>query len=312
MQDEKAKKRANSNLMYYLKYHGNKEAYDASPQQVRKDFFVAWFADKLKNGETTSSGSKDIGTSKEDGREYKWVSKHFLVKAFGKEKAEARIASGKMLNRADPLTGLSDEWNIEYKSFLDVGSEMEKEAQNHRIHTEMKVESEAAKTQLMEDWFDARLQNDGEAGSSSPPVYIKQEPTEAESKDEKQKTEAQNKLNKTIETLTTNPRHILKIIGETVTTLKCMFQSTMGNRYTEKINEDIGKLLPKFKSDFKTVESFVTKSTHDMDKFAGTDEGEVVIRAVATKLEGNYEKYNELCEWHSKFNPNNSKKQRKQ
>ena len=71
----------------------------------------------------------------------------------------------------------------------------------------------------MEDWFVVRLQETGAAGSSSSQVYIKKEPTEAESKDEKQKTEAQKKLNKTIETLTTNPRQILKVIGETVTTL---------------------------------------------------------------------------------------------
>jgi hypothetical protein len=82
-------------------------------------------------------------------------------------------------------------------------------------------------------------------------------------------------------------------------------------RYTEQLNEDIGKLLPMFKSDFNAVESLVTKSTHDLETFAGTDDGEAVIRAVATKLEGNYEKYNELCEWHSKFTPNNSKKPRK-
>ncbi len=119
------------------------------------------------------------------------------------------------------------------------------------------------------------------------------------------------RLNKTIETLTTNPRQILKVIGETMTTLKCMFQSTMQIRYTEKLNEDIGKLLPRFKSDFNAVESLVTKSTHDLEKFAGTDEGEAVIRAVATKLEGNHEKYHELCEWHSKFTPSNSKKPRK-
>ena len=119
--------------------------YDATPSDARKEFFVAWFADKLKNGETTSSGSKDIGTSKTDGHEYGWVSKHQLVQTLGKEKAEARIASGKMLTQPDPVTSLSDEWNVECKNFSDGGSEMEKEAQNHRITTEVSVASEAAK-----------------------------------------------------------------------------------------------------------------------------------------------------------------------
>ena len=47
-----------------------------------------------------------------------------------------------------------------------------------------------------------------------------------------------------------------------------------------------------------------------MEKFAGADDGEAVIRVVAVKLEGNFEKYNELRDWHSKFVPNNGKRQR--
>ena len=95
----------------------------------------------------------------------------------GKEKAEARIASGKMATRADPITGLSDEWSLEYKSFTDVGSEMEKESHNHRIETEVAVKSEAAKSEAMEDWFVARLHETEQEGSSSPGVYIKKDPS---------------------------------------------------------------------------------------------------------------------------------------
>ena len=47
MQDEKARKRENSNMMYWLQKSGNKAAFDASPMQARKEFFVGWFADKL-------------------------------------------------------------------------------------------------------------------------------------------------------------------------------------------------------------------------------------------------------------------------
>ena len=47
LKDERAKKRANSNLMYYLQVHGKKAAYEASPQHVRKESFVAWLADKF-------------------------------------------------------------------------------------------------------------------------------------------------------------------------------------------------------------------------------------------------------------------------
>jgi hypothetical protein len=308
--DEKARKREISNMMYWLQKSGSKAAFIASPVAARKEFFLNWFADKFSKGDTTSSGSKVIGTSKTDGHEYEWVSKHQPVQTLGKEKAEARAASGKMATRPDPITGASEEWSIEYKSFKDVGSEMEKESHNHRIEVEVAVKNEAAKAKAMGDWFAARLHEAGHEGSSSPGVCITKEPSEAEAKVDKHKT-AQKKLNKTIETLTIDSRKILKVIGETVITLKCMFQSTLEIRYTENLNEDIGKLLPRFKMDFKGVESLATKSSIDVETFAGTDDGEAVIRAMAVKLEGNFEKHNELCDWHSKFVPNNSKKQRK-
>jgi hypothetical protein len=227
------------------------------------------------------------------------------VRTLGKEKAELQIASGKMLTRPDRVTGLTCEWSLEYKLFADVGSEMEHEDHHHMLETEKVLKSDLEKTEAMEDWFAARLQEKGETGSNSRPVSVKIEPSEEESKKDKEKTEAQKKLNKTIETLTSDPRKILKVISDTVITLKVMFQSTTECKYTEKLNEDIGKLLPRFKVDFKGVESFALKSSHDLEKFAGSDDGQAVIRAVAVKLEANFEKYNELCDWHTKFVPNN-------
>ncbi len=41
LKDEKAKKRANSNLMYYLQVNGKRDAYDANPHRLRQEFFVA-------------------------------------------------------------------------------------------------------------------------------------------------------------------------------------------------------------------------------------------------------------------------------
>ena len=124
----------------------------------------------------------------------------------GKEKAELRIASGKMLTRPDQVTGLTDEWSLEYKNIADVGSEMEHEDHHHRLETEKAFKSEVEKSEAIEDWSAARLQQKGETGSNSQPVYIKMEPSEEESKKDKEKTEAQKKLNKTIETLTNDPR----------------------------------------------------------------------------------------------------------
>ena len=55
-----------------------------------------------------------------------------------------------------------------------------------------------------------------------------------------------------------------------------------------------------------------TKSPQDLEKFVGGVDGEAYVHAVAVRLELNFEQYNELCDWHSKFATNNSKKQKKQ
>ena len=173
LQDDKIKKREHSNMLFWLKKEGNKAAYEASPMQAKKNFLIGWFADKVSKGDVKSSSSKGIGSTKKSGHEYSWVSKHHLVRTLGKQKAELRIASGKMLSRPDPVTGLTDEWSLEYKNFADVGSEMEHEDHHHRLETEKALKNDVEKAEAMDDWSAARLQETGEPGSSSLGVYIK-------------------------------------------------------------------------------------------------------------------------------------------
>jgi len=306
LEDEKFKKRANSNMHYWLQSQGRKAEFDQMTPKQRKEFFDSWIAQKLKSGETTSSGIKDIGTKKQDGSTYQWVSKHQLIQLLGEDKAKARIASGKMQTRADPVTGLSDEWSLEYKLVNDVGSDMSFDKTGHRLQTDKAVEGDAAKVEALEDMNAASMPDDG-GSSSSGLVQMKQELADGAPSGvvQKEQSEADKKLEKTITTLTKNPRQVLKAIGETVTSLKCMFEGTANGRYTESLHEDIGKLLPKFKIDFRAVEQIVTKP----DSF-GSGNDEAFILAVATKLEKNFDQYNELCDWHAKFSPD-KKKQKK-
>jgi hypothetical protein len=149
LQDEKQRKREHSNMLFWLRKEGNKEAYEASPMHAKKEFLIAWFADKLCKGDVKSSSSKDIGSTKKSGHEYSWVSKHHLVRTLGKEKAELQIASGKMLTRPDRVTGLTCEWSLEYKLFTDVGSEMEHEDHHHMLETEKVLKSDLEKLRLL-------------------------------------------------------------------------------------------------------------------------------------------------------------------
>jgi len=92
----------------------------------------------------------------------------------------------------------------------------------------------------------------------------------------------------------------LKTIGEVVTTLKIMFEETSGGRYTQALNDDIAKLLPKLKQDYTSVETIVTKPQPGNDN-------EACILALATRLEKNFDQYNELCDWHAKIGPTKKK-----
>ena len=62
--DDEARKRENSSMLFWPKKTGNKEAYDKSPMQARREFLIGWFADKLSKGDVKSSSSKDIGSTK--------------------------------------------------------------------------------------------------------------------------------------------------------------------------------------------------------------------------------------------------------
>ena len=56
----------------------------------------------------------------------------------------------------------------------------------------------------------------------------------------------------------------------------------------------MGKLLPKFKAHYNTIEKFVTKSVPVPDDDA-------VLYAIAKKLDKDYETYNEYIEWYNKL-----------
>ena len=86
-----------------------------------------------------------------------------------------------------------------------------------------------------------------------------------------------------------------------------MFESTLNVKYTEALNQDIGRLVPRFKSRYSTLERIVTKPGDvEAAAAAGAD------FAVASKLERDYSTYNDLREWHGRFvKENKPKKARK-
>lgn len=70
-------------------------------------------------------GQRVLGTEKKAGSTFQWVSKVKLEEVWGKAKTAARLERNVVERRADPLTGLDDDENAEYKLVIDGGEDMD-------------------------------------------------------------------------------------------------------------------------------------------------------------------------------------------
>ena len=78
-----------------------------------------------------------------------------------------------------------------------------------------------------------------------------------------------------------------------------MFSKTKDGKYTERLNEDLGKILPKFKKNYQSIE----KLTVD-----GGSESDAVYLALASTLDADYEKFNEYANWYARLYPKTAMK----
>lgn len=110
---------------------------------------------------------------------------------------------------------------------------------------------------------------------------------------------------RTVEALKFHPKNVLRSTSDTIISIKQMFERTQDGKYTKVLNEDLGKILPKFIAHFKAVERFICEgNTSDETKSA-------TVYALATKLDKDYEVYNSYREWFVKMNPSKPPKKAK-
>jgi hypothetical protein len=284
-------RRANSNMMYYLKSSGSKVMYDHMSASDKRDFFIKWFAKKLSEGTTKSSSSQQALLVSETGNEHEWMGKERMISALGEQKTLAKIASNVLATRPDPDTGKNGEFDIEYKVIFGKGKKVESELISHTLRTESEVQ-EADNTTAMED-IAAASTAAGDACSLA--VDIKVEPASKAASSPREPDEATHQ--KTFDALQKNPRQVLRACGDTIINIKQMFEATQGGKYTEVLNTDLGKILPKFKSHFTSIEILVTRAP----KADNDDDAEAVLLAIAKKLDNDYAKYNDFTEWYGKL-----------
>jgi len=287
LQDAAEKRRQNSNMHYYLQSIGKKDAYDCMSAAEKKEFFLKWFAKKVGEGNSVSSSSNRVAIVTEKGDDYVWMGKEKMIKELGEKKALAKIESGVLEHRADPDTKMDDEWSREFKVYIGTGRVLERGESTHSLDTSADVQGDVLK-ESMEDMAAAMSHIAGEKPVCT--VAVKKEAEGGNGDAAVAKYDA-NLHNKTFEALQKNPRVTLRNCGDTIVTIKTMFEATQEMKYAEALHHDISKLLPKFRSHYTNVEKLVTKGNSD----------EAVLLAIAKKLDADYEQFNLYADWYQKL-----------
>ena len=307
LEDAAQKKRARSNLSYYLQINGLTDSFEAMEKDEKTKYMTSWFAQRVteKKGELTNTLKtvKEGSINTERGRAFIWVTKEKMEIEIGKEAAKEKIASGKLQTRPDPDTGSTSEHAKEYKLYRTVGSEMEVTKNGQRLEQEEDVAENGLQEAV--DNIDGTLAalGQGRGGSSADgrgnafgdAVKVKQEPQGDSS------PEPSNPHLATFNTLQKEPQKVQRKTADELTDLKQMYEATKDKKFFAVINQETEKLIPKVASLYRRLERVVVEGISD----------EATLQALA-KTKGELGKsYDEVAEWYGRMNPGKGKKARK-
>ena len=300
LEDKDAKRRANSNMMYYLASRGEREAYDQCSSAERKKFALEWFVWSIKESEVKHVTTRKLNIQTKATDTARWYSKHKLYELFGAEKAQAKIEKlekDPKRHRPDKDTGLDTENHREYMIFDDETQNNNIEDLEHTLTSTKDITSDQAKAEAEEDI--AALCTDVSIAVGRPaPAAATGEP--------RIKVEGAQPAEdlKTFDSIKSKPKHVLRNLGDAVTELKRMFEMCSDpkrKKYTEPLMNDITKLLPKLKSDFTNLEKIHLRSATDNP----VPDSEIL--AIARKMDKNYEEVSQITEWFGRMVPKTKK-----
>ena len=300
LEDKDAKRRANSNMMYYLASRGEREAYDQCSSAERKKFALEWYVWSIKESEVKHVTTRKLNIQTKATDTARWYSKHKLYELFGAEKAQAKIEKlekDPKRHRPDKDTGLDTENHREYMIFDDETQNNSIEDLEHTLTSTKDITSDQAKAEAEEDI--AALCTDVSIAVGRPaPAAATGEP--------RIKVEGAQPAEdlKTFDSIKSKPKHVLRNLGDAVTELKRMFEMCSDpkrKKYTEPLMNDITKLLPKLKSDFTNLEKIHLRSATDNP----VPDSEIL--ATARKMDKNYEEVSQITEWFGRMVPKTKK-----
>ena len=300
-----AKRRASSNMLYWLEQRGEKELYGNMEPKQRKDYAIMWYAWSVKEGETKKSTKRNFGTLKKEKKRSKWFCKKEIIDKLGETKGNAKIQKldeQPNRHRPDMDTNEDGEWHREYKLYSDEEEEGNYEGVDHALSSTKDLKGDDEKKEAAEDMASFRLLNKGGDSLTKP----------ATAEDKKDSPNTKVKIEgsidgedlKTFNKLKTNPKMILRSLQELVVEQKRMFELAQAPnkiKYTTALTDEITKLLPKLKSDYNSVEKIHLK--------AGTESciPDPEILAIARKIDKNYTGVDNIVYWFGRLCPKSEK-----
>ena len=265
-------------------------------------------------GKKQQTGQKSITSLKESESKHEWMCWEKMKVHFGEPKAQAKIDSGKLESRPDPDTGKDDKDNKEWKVYFDTGGnkELDEDRRNLMVDEEVGEGKEAQELMASFKEFQGKM-----AGNVSL-TQVKTEPEDETQKQGKDDKEGQKENDpedvdleedKTFIDLQNAPRNVLRNVGETLTTLKGMYELTGRTKYCEGMQADISKLIPKFGQLFRQVEVVEIKkhTPQDVDPQVKL----AALKALATKVDAELAEFEGLKTAYEKWFPATTNKKQK-
>lgn len=295
LEDAEELKRARSNMTYYLRSIGLEGHYAQRNSAAKKEYLELWFADRLnmREAKLKSSSTKEFTNTTRASDDFFWASKQELINLLGEIKANNKINSGKLESRPDRDTGLTGEWDLEYKLNRDTGGSEEAHKRGDKLSADIDDMDEDAAKKLSEN-----LDSAGSCMASSscaPMVPVKKEV------ENKPNGEVSMPYADELKRLESDLKKEMRTFGDRLLTLKELFEGSKDNKYFAQVNDDCSKLLPKAGGILKKLEKAHLEGSSE----------QAVLLVIAKSIHEFQQDFDELMMWWGRLNPSKGTKKAK-
>ncbi len=300
--DEAEKKRQRSSMTYQMQQDGEYCKYDMLGRPAKNKFLEEYVAKLIEEGKVKvkSTTVQSLEIDKTSEQEWEWLGKQAMINRFGEEKANNKIGSGKLLHQPDPDTGLDGEWDREYKVAKKIQKNIEADRYTMNINTDEDLEPGTRLAERMEAFTDVKSCVAGNSTSGSGSSSVTGSGTgssvaacDGKNVDIKLEDGPKNTNTKTMDALRKDTRKVFLSCSETITIMKTYFKDTESGRYTQELNNDLKKLIPKFTKIFKKLEQACISNI--------SDEG--TLLALALEIDSAYTEFNAAEGWYYRLVP---------